>query len=79
MSRATSAGVGKPYGLQRVCRVLDFPRSTIYAQQAAAKVVALRPQRRGPKPQVADADLLTAIRTDLVSPSGVKEPGLSGV
>jgi len=67
MSRATSAGVGKPYGLQRVCRVLDFPRSTIYAQQAAAKVVPLRPQRRGPKPQVADADLLTAIRTDLAT------------
>lgn len=67
MSRATSAGVGKPYGLQRVCRVLDFPRSTIYAQQAAAKVVPLRPQRRGPKPQVADADLLMAIRTDLAA------------
>lgn len=67
MSRATSAGVGKPYGLQRVCRVLDFPRSTIYAQQAAAKVVPLRPQRRGPKPQVADADLLRAIRTDLAA------------
>jgi len=67
MSRATSAGLGKPYGLQRVCRVLDFPRSTIYAQQAAAKVVPLRPQRRGPKPQVADADLLTAIRTDLAT------------
>jgi transposase InsO family protein len=67
MSRATSVGVGKPYGLQRVCRVLDFPRSTIYAQQAAAKVVPLRPQRRGPKPQVADADLLMAIRTDLAT------------
>jgi putative transposase len=67
MSRATSAGLGKPYGLQRVCRVLDFPRSTIYAQQAAAKVVPLRPQRRGPKPRVADADLLTAIRADLVA------------
>jgi putative transposase len=54
-------GTGKPYGLQRVCRVLDFPRSTLYAQQAAAKVVPLRPQRRGPKPKVADADLLAAI------------------
>jgi transposase InsO family protein len=67
MSRATSVGVGKPYGLQRVCRVLDFPRSTIYAQQAAAKVVPLRPQRRGPKPRVADADLLTVIRADLAA------------
>ena len=34
MSRETSAGTGKPYGLERVCRVLEFPRSTIYAQQA---------------------------------------------
>jgi putative transposase len=67
MSQATSAGTGKPYGLQRVCRVLDFPRSTIYAQQAAAKVVPLRPQRRGPKPKLADADLLTAIRADLAA------------
>jgi transposase InsO family protein len=67
MSQTTSVGVGKPYGLQRVCRVLDFPRSTIYAQQAAAKVVPLCPQRRGPKPRVADADLLTAIRADLAA------------
>jgi transposase InsO family protein len=47
--------------------VLDFPRSTIYAQQAreAAPVVPLFRQRRGPKPKVADAELLTAIRADL--------------
>jgi putative transposase len=65
MSGATSAGAGKRYGLERVCRVLNFPRSTIYAQQVAAKVVPLRPQRRGPKPKLPDAGLLTAIRADL--------------
>lgn len=67
MSRETSAGTGKRYGLKRVCRVLEFPRSTIYAQQAreSAKVAPLHPQRRGPKPKVADADLLAAIRADL--------------
>ena len=67
MSRETSEGIGKPYGLERVCRILEFPRSTIYAQQAreSAKVLALRPQRRGPKPKMADADLLAAIRADL--------------
>ena len=67
MSRETSEGAGKPYGLERVCRVLEFPRSTIYAQQAreSAKGVPLRPQRRGPKPKMADADLLVAIRADL--------------
>lgn len=69
MSGETSMGAGKPYGLERVCRVLDFPRSTIYAQQAreSAKVVPLHRQRRGPKPKLADADLLAAIRTDLES------------
>ena len=67
MSRETSAGTDRPYGLERVCRVLEFPRSTIYAQQAreSVKVVPLHPQRRGPKPKLSDADLLTAIRADL--------------
>ncbi len=54
MSRETSVGTGKPYGLERVCRVLEFPRSTVYAQQAreSANGVALHPQRRGPKPNL---------------------------
>jgi putative transposase len=65
MSGTTSVGAGKLYGLERVCQVLDFPRSTIYAQQAAAKVVPLRSQRRGPKPKLPDGGLLTAIRADL--------------
>ena len=52
MSRATSEGVGKPYGLERVCRILEFPRSTIYAQQASAKVKTLLPLRRGAKPKI---------------------------
>jgi transposase InsO family protein len=67
MSGETSEGTGKSYGLERVCRVLEFPRSTIYAQQAreSAKVVPLLAQRRGPKPKVSDADLLAAIRCDL--------------
>jgi transposase InsO family protein len=67
MSRETSAGAGRAYGLERVCRVLEFPRSTLYARQArdSAKVVRLRPQRRGPKPKMPDADLLAAIRADL--------------
>ncbi len=69
MSREISAGAGKPYGLERVCRVLEFPRSTLYAQQAreSAKVVPLRAQRRGPKPKVSEADLLSAIRADLAA------------
>ncbi len=67
MSRETSEVAGRLYGLERVCRVLEFPRSTIYAQLAreSTKVVPLLPQRRGPKPKMSDADLLAAIRADL--------------
>lgn len=48
MSTEISPEAGKRYGLQRVCRVLELPRSTIYAQRARAKVVALHPKHRGP-------------------------------
>lgn len=66
MSRETSAETGKVYGLERVCRVLEFPRSTVYAQQAReTNVVPLHPRRRGPKPKIADVALLEAIRADL--------------
>jgi hypothetical protein len=69
MSRATSAGTGTPYGLERVCRVLGFPRSTIYARKAreSTNVVPLVAHRRGPKPRTPDADLLAAIRADLAA------------
>lgn len=69
MGGEASAGTGKPYGLERVCRVLDFPRSTIYAQQAreSGKGAPSCPRRRGPKPKRSDADLLVAIRADLES------------
>ncbi len=67
MSRETSEATGKPYGLERVCRVLEFPRSTIYAQQSreAIKAIPLHPVRRGPKPKIPDVKLLAAIRADL--------------
>jgi hypothetical protein len=47
MSKTTSPSVGKPYGLERVCRVLDIPRSTIYAQKKrqAANVMPLHRAR----------------------------------
>lgn len=69
MSRETSETTGQRYGLKRVCQVLAFPRSTIYAQtqREAAKVVSLHRVRRGPKPKVSDPDLLGAIRADLAA------------
>jgi putative transposase len=67
MSRETSPGTHRRYGLERVCRVLAFPRATLYAQWArkAALVLPLHPARRGPKPTLSDADLLAVIRADL--------------
>ncbi len=69
MSRAISVNAGKPFGLQRVCQVLDFPRSTIYAvrAKASANVTPIVPRRRGPAPNMSDADLLKAIREDLAA------------
>ncbi|MEX3605324.1 MAG: hypothetical protein VB142_00780, partial [Burkholderia sp.] len=66
MSHAIST-IGKPFGLQRVCQVLDFLRATIYAERARAlsNVVQLAPMRRGPKPKGSDHELLEAIRADL--------------
>ena len=75
MSQMTSPGTGKRYGLARVCRVLEFPRATIYAHQAreTSKVVPPHPARRGPKPKMADAELLAAIRADLTASPFVGE------
>ena len=75
MSCETSSGTDKPYGLERICRVLEFPRSTIYAQQAreAMVMVPLFPVRRGPKPKIPDIDLLAAIRADLAASPFVGE------
>ena len=75
MSTETSAVTGQRYGLERVCQVLEFPRSTIYAKRAAEcrEVIALRPKKRGPKPRVSDAGLLEAIRADLAASPFVGE------
>jgi putative transposase len=69
MSEATSEEMGKRYGLERVCRVLAFPRSTIYAERAreSTGAIPLQSKRRGPKPRVSDTDLLAAIRADLAA------------
>ncbi len=75
MSAEISSSTGGRYGLERVCCVLEFPRSTIYAKRAAEtrNVVALYPVRRGPKPKVSDVMLLEAIRADLAASPFVGE------
>ena len=75
MSAEISTSTGSRYGLERVCSVLEFPRSTIYAKRVAESrnVIALRPKRRGPKPKISDKMLLEAIRADLAASPFVGE------
>jgi len=68
MAEATSPATGHRYGVARVCRIWDVPRSSFYAAlQAGADgtQATAGPARRGPKPAVSDADLLAAIRAGL--------------
>ena len=63
MSATTSPGTGRRYPLSLVCRVYRVARSSVYASrgesQAADGQVA---GPRGPRPTVADAELLSRIR-----------------
>lgn len=59
MSRTTSPSCGKPYGLVRVCKAWDFPRSTYYKQRSATEEPTKRP---GPKGFHSDEELLFHIR-----------------
>lgn len=60
MSRRTSTSTGRPFGVTRVVRVWDLPRSTFYAQRARRTSPATA--RRGRPPQIDDATLLVHIR-----------------
>lgn len=67
MSQTPSAGTGRRYGRERVCRVWEQARSTFYDRQERAQKVAqgFKPGKRGPKPPVSDEELLDWIRSDL--------------
>ena len=67
MAAATSAATGRRYGVARVCRIWEVPRSSFYAaQRPAGTATAPNPTaRRGPRPAVSDDVLLAAIRADL--------------
>ena len=68
MSETISESTGKRYGVQRVCRVWEVARSSVYERRQRAEkrqegeVPAPRP---GPQPKVSDAELLAAIEADL--------------
>jgi hypothetical protein len=63
MSAAISPSTQRPYGVQRVCRIV--PRSTFYRARHPANTAPARP--RGPRPPVDDTSLLAAIRADLAA------------
>ncbi len=65
MSAQSSPATGRPYGVQRVCRVCEFARSTLYAQEQRAAAPEARTAKRGPKPPCSDEELLALIRADL--------------
>lgn len=58
MSQTLAPSAQRPYGLARVCRVWEQPRSTVYAAQARRAAPGPPPQRRGPKPRWSEAALL---------------------
>ena len=67
MSAATSPSTDEPYGVERVCRIFEMPRSTYYARQKSAVSALPAPKRRGPKPRTTDEKLLELVRADLTS------------
>lgn len=84
MSGETSPSTGKLYGLERVCRLGGFARSTFYARRSRAAAAAARAEgtaegpapsarRRGPVPSVSDERLDDAIRADLAASPFVGE------
>ena len=62
MSRAVSSSGEKHYGLARVCRVWEIPRSTVYAHKARANAGEYHPKKRGPKGPYSDSELTEKIR-----------------
>jgi transposase InsO family protein len=59
LSQACSISARRPYGLARVCRVLEVPRSTVYARRERA-AQPRRAGRPGPKQGIVPDDVLLA-------------------
>ena len=68
MSQTHSPSSSRLYGIQRVCRVWNVPRSTVYEQRkrnAAAAELRAVPGKRGPKGLFTDEQLVEHIRSVL--------------
>ena len=66
MSEAISETTGKRYGVQRVCRVWERTRSSLYArrQRTQKRRSGDVPARCGPKPKHSDEGVLARIIHD---------------
>lgn len=67
MSATASLGSGKRYGVQRVLAAWGMPRSSYYAARSERPEPEDPAQRRGPKTEISDEELLAMIREDLAS------------
>jgi putative transposase len=66
MAAAISPATGRAYGVARVCDGFGVPRSSFYAwRRQQERIDPPARSRRGPKPAISDAAVLSAIRTDL--------------
>lgn len=74
MSAMRSPAIDMVYGVERVCSAWEQPRSTYYAQvsRTNSHVVSGPKQKRGPKTELSDDDLLGAIR------QAIKESSFEG-
>jgi putative transposase len=82
MAEATSPVTGRRYGVARVCRAWDLPRSSFYAArrpEVNTTASSVAPTRRGPKPAVSDAALLAAIRADLARSPWTRLRAMDGI
>jgi putative transposase len=65
LARSASPGTGRPYGVQRVCRIFGMARSTAYylkAREAVPPEQRPVPRKRGPVGAATDDDLVGHIR-----------------
>jgi putative transposase len=67
MAATISPGAGQAYGVARVCDGFGVARSSFYAWRRPQERTdpPPPPSRRGPKPAISDAAVLSAIRADL--------------
>ena len=77
MSQTQSSSRKRPYGLQRVCRVWQFPRSTVNEHRRRAALCPEErpePKKRGPQGPCTDDELAEKIR-QLLKASPFQEEG----